>query len=141
MGKIKVTPVVIDTNVLVSALLFGGLPGELIPLWKTRRIQPIASKDTIDEYIRVLAYPKFDLIEEEINFLLYRELLPYFETIRVRSVSEIVKADPSDDKFIRCAEAGRAQTIISGDQHLLSLKTYHDIEIVTTAQFLKRIST
>lgn len=140
MGKNKVTPVVIDTNVLVSALLFGGLPGQLIRLWKTRRIHPIACKDIIDEYIRVLAYPKFDLSEEEINFLLYRELLPYFGIIRVKSGIAIVKADPSDDKFIWCAEAGKAQTVISGDQHLLGLKSYHNIQIVTAAQFLRQIS-
>jgi predicted nucleic acid-binding protein len=88
----------------------------------------------------VLAYPKFDLSEEEINYLLYRELLPYFEIIDTKSGSTIVKADPTDDKFIRCAETGKAHTIISGDKHLLGLKSYKDIEIVTTAQFLKQIS-
>ena len=85
MGEIKVGPVVIDTNVVVSALLFGGEPGELIPLWKAGGIRPKASKEIIEEYIRVLAYPKFNLSKEEINFLLYHEILPYFDVVRVKS--------------------------------------------------------
>ena len=73
--------VVIDTNVIISALLFGGKPGELIPFWQNSRIEPIVSRDIVDEYIRVLAYPKFQLTEKEIQFLLYRQLLPYFEIV------------------------------------------------------------
>jgi putative PIN family toxin of toxin-antitoxin system len=61
MGKVKVKRVVIDTNVVISALLFGGEPGELIPLWKSGRIKPLASKEMVDEYLRVLTYPKFGL--------------------------------------------------------------------------------
>ena len=139
MGKIKVRALVIDTNVVVSALLFGGAPGELIPLWKEGSIQPKASKEIIEEYIRVLAYPKFNLSEGEINFLLYHEILPYFEVVRVSGGRVIIKDDPSDDKFIRCAKAGKASIIISGDQHLLSLKSYGKIKILTPTQFLKAI--
>ena len=139
MGKVKVRAVVIDTNVVVSALLFGGEPGELIPLWKAGRIQPRASKEIIEEYIRVLAYPKFSLSEEEINFLLYHEILPYFEIVGIRPGPPIVKDDPSDDKFIRCAEVGKATTIISGDQHLLRLKSRGKIKILTPSEFLKAL--
>ena len=139
MGKIKVVPVVIDTNVVVSALLFGGVPGEIVNLWKTGIIQPKASKEIVDEYIRVLAYPKFDLTEEEINFLLYHEILVYFDVVTVKTRQKIVKDDPSDDKFIRCAQAAKARIIISGDQHLLKLKSYRNINIITPAQFLKEI--
>ena len=137
MGKIKVRAVVIDTNVVVSALLFGGAPGELIPLWKAGHIQPKASKEIVEEYIRVLAYPKFNLSEDEINFLLHHEILPYFAVVRVSRGHVIIKDDPSDDKFIRCAKSGKASIIISGDQHLLSLKSYGKIRILTAAEFLK----
>jgi len=139
MGKIKVVSVVIDTNVVVSALLFGGVPGEIVNLWKTGIIQPKASKEIVDEYIRVLAYPKFDLTEEEINFLLYHEILVYFDVVTVKARQRTVKDDPSDDKFIRCAQAAKARIIISGDQHLLKLKSYRNINIITPAQFLKEI--
>ena len=122
--------VVVDTNVFVSALLFGGKPGKLIPLWQRGTIRPLASKEIIDEYLRVLTYPKFKLAEKEINFFLYHEILPYFEVINVGSDPRIIKKDPEDDKFIRCALAGKAKWIISGDRHLLALKTYQKIKII-----------
>ena len=141
MGKVKVKRVVIDTNVLISALLFGGEPGELIPLWKSGRIQPLASNEIIDEYLRVLAYPKFKLSAEEINFILYHEILPHFEVVRAKLGSVIIRDDPSDDKFIRCAEAGKAKFIISGDQHLIRLKSYGEVKILTATHFLEKMRT
>ena len=135
MGQSKIKSVVIDTNVLVSALLFGGVPGKLIPLWKERVVQPKASKEIIEEYIRVLAYPKFQLSEEEINFLLRYEILPHFEILRIKEGPTIVARDPSDDKFIRCVQAG-GRIIISGDQHLLKLSPYRQIQILSPSDFL-----
>ena len=130
-------PVVIDTNVLVSALLFTGVPSRLIPLWRSSVIQPYASKEIIDEYIRVLAYPKFELSEQEINFLLYHEILPHFEVAEIIQGERIVKNDSSDDKFIWCAETVGANIVISGDGHLLKMKKYKKMRILTPVQFLK----
>jgi len=137
MGKIEITRVVIDTNVVVSALLFGGVPGKLIPPWKSGRIRALATKEMIEEYLRVLAYPKFELSEEEINYLLYQEILPYFDIVKTKPGPMIVEEDPSDDMFIRCAEAGKANTILSGDLHLLDLKSYGKVKILTPSQFLE----
>ena len=136
MGQSKIKSVIIDANVLVSALLFGGVPGKLIPLWKEGIVRPRASKEIIEEYIRVLAYPKFELSEEEINFLLHYEILPYFEILRIKEGPTLVAKDPSDDKFIRCAQAAGAKIIISGDQHLLKLSPYRQIRILSPADFL-----
>jgi putative PIN family toxin of toxin-antitoxin system len=136
MGKVKVKRVVIDTNVVISAFLFGGEPAELIPLWKGAAIQPLASKEIIDEYLRVLAYPRFGLSAEEINFILYQEILPHFEIVRAKAGPVIIKEDPSDDKFIRCAEAGKATIVISGDKHLIDLGSYGKVKIVTPGVFL-----
>lgn len=130
---------VIDTNVIVSAILFGGIPGELISLWKSGHIQPLASKDIIDEYIKVLTYPKFDLSEKEINYILYNEILPYFEIVTLKPGRAIIQVDPSDDKFLHCAKAAKASVIISGDRHLLSLKSYGKIRILTPSQFLEKL--
>jgi uncharacterized protein len=138
MGQNKIKPVVIDTNVLVSALLFGGVPGKLIPLWKEGMVRPKASKDIVEEYIRVLAYPKFQLSEEEINFLLHYEILPYFEILRIIEGPVLVAKDPSNDKFIHCAQAAGARMIISGDQHLLKLSAYGQIQILSPSDFLAK---
>ncbi|MGW8303206.1 MAG: putative toxin-antitoxin system toxin component, PIN family [Desulfobacterales bacterium] len=134
MGSVKV---VVDTNVLVSALLFGGIPAQLIPLWQRGKIKPLASKEIIDEYLRVFTYPKFKLTEEDVNFLLYHEILPHFEVIDVESGPRIIKRDPEDDKFIRCALAGKAKFIISGDQHLLALKSYQKIKILSPIEIIQ----
>lgn len=139
MGAFKVTPVVVDTNVLISALLFGGTPGKLIELWKKGTIRPTASREIIDEYLRVLAYPKFRLTEDEIGYLLFREILPHFKIVIAEQGKSIVTADPSDDKFIWCALAGKAEYIITSDKHLLSLRSHQGISILTPSAFLKSV--
>jgi len=138
LGAIKVKKVVIDTNVLISGLLFGGNPGELITLWKERRIQPMSSRDIIEEYLRVLAYPKFRLTEEEIEYLFSQEVLPWFEVIAVQSGQPFVIDDTSDDKFIWCALEGSAEAIISSDQHLLRLSSC-PVPIFSPSEFLRAI--
>ena len=128
--------IVIDTNVLVSGLLFSGPPGELVRLWKKRIIRPFCSKEIVDEYLRVLAYPKFNLSESEIDFILTHEILPYFDVIIVKPGKSFVAADPADDKFIWCALAGRAKAIVSGDAHLLKF-TKSPVPVLTVAEFLQ----
>ncbi len=113
--------IVVDTNVLVSGLLFDGKPGELVKLWKDGRVVPLCSEEIVNEYLHVLAYPKFQLSKSEIDFLLSHEILPYFEVVTVNPGASFVTADPSDDKFIWCAMEGFAEAIVSGDEHLLNL--------------------
>ena len=136
MGALKV---VIDTNVVISALLFGGEPGKIVTFWQGGIIKPAASKEIINEYLRVLTYPKFKLSEEEINYLLYQEIIPYFDIIDVKPGPQIIKQDPEDDKFIRCASAASAGYIISGDRHLLALKEYQSIKILSPSDFVSKL--
>ncbi len=138
MGQGKVIRVVLDTNVVVSALLFAGAPGELVGLWKRGLIRPLLSREILDEYLRVLAYPKFQLTEEEIRFLLFREILPWFEVVEVTDHSLYVPEDPEDDKFLRCAVSGRADFLVSGDQHLLSLPR-PPVPVLSVREFLRHI--
>ena len=67
---------VLDTNVLVSALLFSGEMGHIVSSWKARKFLPVFSYDTFDEFRRVLAYPKFSLTPREIDALLQDEVFP-----------------------------------------------------------------
>lgn len=129
---------VLDTNALVSALLFGGGPGRLVALWERGRILPLISKDVLLEYVRVLGYPKFGLDTEDIRGLIEEHVLPYAEMVTVDRVSEVVPEDPADDKFLALALAGGAGFLISGDKHLLALKKYRSVEIVSPRQFLER---
>ena len=130
--------VVVDTNVLVSGLLFDGKPGELVKLWEKGLIVPLCSREIVKEYLRVLAYPKFQLSKSEIDFLLTHEILPYFEVLTVKPGKAFVKKDPSDDKFIWCAIQGGAEVIVSGDEHLLNLPT-SPVPVTNVTQFIDSI--
>jgi putative PIN family toxin of toxin-antitoxin system len=136
MGALEVIRVVLDTNVLVSGLLFGGTPGKLLDLWKIGTIRLMMSRVMLDEFLRVLAYPKLRLSEEEIHYLLYVEVLPHVEMVEVHPGPILIPADPSDDMFLRCALAAGAKYILSGDRHLLQLKSYKRIKILSPADFL-----
>jgi putative PIN family toxin of toxin-antitoxin system len=129
---------VLDTNALVSALLFGGGPGRLVSLWEKGRIVPLVSKDVLLEYVRVLGYPKFALDAEDITGLITEHLLPFAEMVSVDRAPEVIKEDPADDKFPALAIAGRACFLISGDRHSLALKRYGNVEVLTPRQFLER---
>ena len=137
MGPQKVVYLVLDTNVVISAILFGGIPGKLIELWKKGSITPLITEDIMAEYLRVLAYPKFKLSEEEVHYIIHQEILPFFKVVNSKPGPSIIKKDPDDDKFIQCAIAGQAKIIISGDRHLLAQKSYKEIKILTSSQFLE----
>ena len=137
MGPQKVVYLVLDTNVVISAILFGGIPGKLIELWKKGSITPLITEDIMAEYLRVLAYPKFKLSEEEVHYIIHQEILPFFKVVNSKPGPSIIKKDPDDDKFIQCAIAGQAKIIISGDRHLLAQKSYKEIKILTLSQFLE----
>jgi putative PIN family toxin of toxin-antitoxin system len=137
VGAIEMMPVVIDTNVFISALLFGGTPGKLTPLWKSGKIQLHITSEIVSELLRVLAYPKFKLTEREIQYLLYVEILPFCTVVTAKSGAVIIKEDPSDDIFLRCCEVAKAKALISGDNHLLNLKSHRNTQILTPSRFLK----
>ncbi len=136
MGQGEMTRVVLDTNVVVSALLFGGVPGKLVSLWRSGRIEPLCSEEIVLEYLRVLAYPKFRLSESEIDYLLKHEILPFFTVVYSPAGKLYISEDPADDKFIWCAVAGKAGAIVSGDDHLLGARS---LPVLTPAQFLRDI--
>src|SRR5206468_11319330 len=112
--------VVLYTYVLVSALLFTGTASEILPLWQKGVITILLSRDVLEEYLRVLSYPKFQLTEAEIKALIEEELLPFVMVIKPKRRLSVVKRDPSDNKFLECALAGKAQVIVSGDKDLIS---------------------
>ncbi|HET8562775.1 MAG TPA: putative toxin-antitoxin system toxin component, PIN family [Candidatus Binatia bacterium] len=128
--------VVLDTNVLVSALLFSGVSSKLVPLWQKGSITVLISREILEEYLRVLAYPKFQLSEEEIKSLIEEDLLPFVQTIRPGIRVRIVKRDPADNKFLECAIAGKAGVLISGDKDLLAIRHYRQVRIQAPARFL-----
>ena len=115
--------VVLDTNVVLSALLFrGGAAAEVRQAWQRERLLPLASTATVQELVRVLAYPKFHLSLAEQDELL-ADYLPYVETVRIPQPPPKVPAcrDVLDLPFMHLAVTGKAQVLVSGDRDLLSI--------------------
>jgi uncharacterized protein len=130
--------VVLDTNIYISAILFGGKPDVIRKLSRERKIEVLISEEIISEIVGVLeqkfGWERSDLdqIVEEI-----RELNTLIVTSRYIS---LIKNDETDNRIIECAIEGNAQYIISGDKrHLLPLKEYREIKILTPDEFLKLI--
>lgn len=116
-------PVVLDTNVVLSALVFGGgKAGQLRRAWQQGAFIPLVSTATAEELIRVLAYPKFRLSREEQGELL-ADYLPYAQTVRIPQPPPAVPScrDALDLPFMELAVAGQAQMLVSGDRDLLVL--------------------
>ncbi len=115
--------VVLDTNVVLSALVFaGGATARLRQGWQAGRLTPLASAATARELMRVLAYPKFKLGAQEQQELL-ADYLPWAEAVAVPEPPPRVPPcrDPHDLPFLHLAVAGRAEALVSGDADLLAL--------------------
>ncbi len=130
---------VLDTNVLISGLLFRGPPSRLVSAWQAARFHPVLSPGVLDEYVRVLAYPKFRLSPSEIRSVLEDELLPFVETVQVKTVRKGLTRDPDDAKFIDCALDGAVPWLVSGDADLLDLRRVESVQIVSVTTFLEQL--
>jgi len=138
VGKEKLR-VVLDTNVILSSLLFGGKLAFIHKAWKEGTLVLLFSEDTLEELVRVLHYPKFGLGIEEIDFLIYVEVLPYAEVVKeITEVDKDICRDKDDVKFLECAVSGGADYIVSGDDDLLSVGEIEGIKIITPAK-LRRV--
>lgn len=130
---------VLDTNVLVSALLFTGAPSRLVSAWQAARFRPVISAEILEEYLRVLAYSKFGLTEADIHGLIEGEVLPFVETVHVKRPVPKPIRDPDDAKFIQCALEAEVRWLVSGDADLLDLHQVESVEIVSVTAFLHHL--
>ena len=139
MNRSRPSWVVLDTNVFVSGILFGGKPGQILSRAREGNLRLLLSAEILEEYIKVLSYPKFDLRAVDIKRMIREELIPFSEPIRIHTVVRFIREDPSDDKFLALAVGGKADAVISGDRHLLSAGTFRDIPILSVEAFLAKI--
>lgn len=131
--------VVLDTNCLVSTLLFAhGQLGWLRVAWQSARYIPLVSQAIVKELLQVLAYPKFRLDVNEQESLL-AEFLPYAETVSHRtnlSIKLPVLSDPDDMKFLELAVIAKANVLVSGDSDIHAVKEiFSHASIMTPAEF------
>ncbi|MGH7885998.1 MAG: putative toxin-antitoxin system toxin component, PIN family [Thermodesulfobacteriota bacterium] len=140
MGKKKDRiKVVLDTNILLSALLFKKRTSEIVDLWKKEEITPFFTIYTFDEFKKALEYSKFSLTEDEIYSIIYKDVIPFFQVVEDTENIRGVCSDPDDDKFLSCAVSCKADFIVTGDKDLLILKLYKKVPILTPREFVELI--
>lgn len=118
-----------DTNVVISALVFGGRLRWLREAWAARLVSPVICRETITELLRVLAYPKFRLDAAEQGLLL-AEYLPFAETAVLpnpRPELPLRCRDRDDAIFLHLAIMSRADLLVSGDADLTDLQTAYPV--------------
>ncbi|MFN4133535.1 MAG: putative toxin-antitoxin system toxin component, PIN family [Candidatus Hadarchaeales archaeon] len=129
--------VVLDTNVLVSALIKTGKPKKLIFKISEKKVQVVLSKEILEEFAEVTNDPKIRKYVGDDDVVDFLRVIGYISSIvQVKSKFKVVKEDPDDDMVLRTANDGEAEYIVSGDRHLLSLKEFRRIKIVTVDQML-----
>jgi putative PIN family toxin of toxin-antitoxin system len=133
--------VVLDTNLVLSSLVFiNGRLAALRHAWQGGKCVPLVSKATTAELIRVLAYPKFKLSDDEQQELL-ADYLPWCATVHIPNPPPVTPEcrDPFDLQFLQLAVAGKADYLVSGDHDLLILADRFDCPIVSAEQFIQTL--
>jgi putative PIN family toxin of toxin-antitoxin system len=133
--------VVLDTNIVLSALVFrNGRLSWLRQAWQTEIIKPVVCRETVNELLRVLAYPKFRLSAEEREELL-ADFLPWAETAVLADDPPDLPdcRDPADLIFMRLAREAKVEALVSGDNDLLALRQDFYPSILTAEELGRRL--
>jgi putative PIN family toxin of toxin-antitoxin system len=128
--------VVLDTNVFVSGVFFGGPPYRILEAWRDGKIQLLLSPAILEEYQRVMRELALQFPEIEVKALI-DFITVHSEIILPPSFPPVIQADPSDDKFLECAVGGEATCIVTGDKHLLKLLKFRGIPILKPREFVE----
>jgi hypothetical protein len=132
--------VVIDTNIIVASYLApAGSAAQILALWRSGALDLLVSEPILGEYERILSSPRIaqrhrmtpaEIVEDMDGFREYATLVEPNEALQV------VDADPDDDKFFECAAAGGAAYIVSRDEHVLAVREFRGIRVLSPEAFL-----
>jgi len=129
---------VLDTNVLVSALLWKGTPHEIFLKAMDGEFQAVASQEIIEELRAVLEHGEFGLEKEEVQGLL-KIVTGIVELMSIQKKTDVSLKDAGDRNIIDCAVNGKADFIVTGDRELLELGKFQKIKIVSPKEFIERL--
>ncbi|MFA4819893.1 MAG: putative toxin-antitoxin system toxin component, PIN family [Candidatus Aenigmatarchaeota archaeon] len=131
---------VLDTNVFVSGFLWEGNEAELIRKIERKDAMNFISPEILSEIKDVIGRDKFKNLLAKHNLIadeIIEKIVSLSHIVIGRKLEEnVVKADPKDDKFIECAMNSSADYIVTGDKHLLELKEYENVKIITAKEFV-----
>jgi putative PIN family toxin of toxin-antitoxin system len=129
--------IILDTNVFISGIFFAGPPSHILKAWRDGKVQLLVSPSILDEYQRIGA--ELALQFRDIDLKPFLDLLTLqAEIVLAPTLPQVIRDDPSDDKFLEEAVAGNASCIISGDKHLLKLYEFQGIQILKSRDFAQR---
>jgi uncharacterized protein len=133
--------VLLDTNVWISGLLWGGMPNQVVRLTRSGQITAIVSIEILNELRNTLSYPKLQAqlsrLEETAETLL-QSIEEVSECVVAETIVVTELRDPKDAIVLAAALVGNAEVIVTGDQDLLVLGRFEDIEIMTPTDFIGR---
>lgn len=141
--KRKLTAV-LDTNVWISAMIWGGPPAKIIKAAENGQIRIFVTEEIIEEISQTLQYQRLREVYESANVnrqQLMETVLRAGKLVQVKSSVSVVDEDPSDNKFLECVLASEADYVVSGDRHLVKLKKYGKTRVVTVGEFIKVLRT
>lgn len=129
--------VILDTNVFISGVFFGGPPYQILSAWRDRKIRLVMSQEILEEYWRV-----GEIFADKFPSIALRPILDLVtieaELYGAKDFPEPVCSDPDDDKFLACAITSGTRIIVSGDKHLIRVSGFHGIEILKPDEFIKK---
>ena len=129
--------IVLDTNVFVSGVFFGGVPYRILDAWRRGRVTIVVSPAILDEYRRV--GEELAREHEDIDLSPFLSLVAaHAEVIDPPDLPSPVCRDRDDDKFFACALAGEVSVIVSGDRDLLAVDGYRGVSVLKPREFLAR---
>ena len=134
--------ITVDTNILVSATFWYGDSFKILELVERKQVALILSPEIIEEFVKVLNYDDLQqkvknkklTMKRTVDKVIALSTLVY-PAEKIRYINE----DPDDNKFLECAKAGKVDFIVSRDNHLLKLKVFDGIQILSPSEFLRQI--
>jgi len=127
--------VVLDTNVLVSAFLYGGNPRRIVELVLSGEVEMAISDSLVQELQDVLLRKQFDLTPQLVRTAI-AEIAAIAELVAPKKHHAVIESDPSDNIILDCALEAGVDCIVTGDAHLLALRKLGKVKIVNPQQFM-----
>lgn len=133
--------IVLDTNALVSAIGWEGPPARTLRACRTGQFDFVTSPQLLEELTRVLTYPRLAIVARHPDLPEVLKWLHAPEHVVIpRRAIDVITVDPPDNRVLEAAVEGKADVIVSGDKHLLSLKTFEEIPILNPPSFCRKWS-
>ncbi|MBI4352802.1 MAG: putative toxin-antitoxin system toxin component, PIN family [Candidatus Omnitrophica bacterium] len=129
--------IVLDTNVLVSGIFFGGIPEEVLTRWSEDRFQVYVTPSILEEYLRVIERTESKKVDGALKQH-WKDMLPdVCHLVPDIQRPKRIARDAHDDKFVYCAITSGAKFLVTGDKDLLSLNDVFPFKILPPQDFMK----